>query len=290
MVEEEEKKHRPSLSRMLNYLGVSRTGYNSWLNRKPSKTDIHRQKMKEKIAEIHTESKEIYGAPKIWKVLSYKGFHISQRTVGVYMKQMNIKANWIKKFKAGKLNTVNEELKNILRQNFNPSKPNAVWCTDITYIWTAEGFVYLTSVMDLFSRKIIAWTLSETLEASHVVETINKAKRRRRHAKAVIIHSDRGSQYISNEYRKATKKMKRSYSAPGYPYDNACIEAFHSVLKREWIYRFQIEDYEQAYQLIFEYIETFYNTKRLHSHCDYMSPDDFERLHSKSRVCCQLAV
>ena len=175
------------------------------------------------------------------------------------------------------------ELQNILNEEFRPERPNAVWCSDITYIWTVDGFVYLTSIMDLYSRKIIAWTLSQTLEVSCVIETINKAKARRKTDLPLIIHSDRGSQYVSREYRKATAKMQRSYSKKAFPWDNACIESFHALIKREWLNRFKIRDYKQAYQLVFEYLEAFYNTKRIHSHCDYMSPNDFEKLYEKAQ-------
>ena len=142
------------------------------------------------------------------------------------------------------------ELQNILDEQFNPDRPNAVWCSDITYIWTIDGFVYLTSVMDLFSRKIIAWTLSETLEVSYVIDTINKAKARRNIDQPLIIHSDRGSQYVAKEYKKATENMQRSYSKKAFPWDNACIKSFHSIIKREWLNRFKIRDYKQTYQLI----------------------------------------
>ena len=135
--------------------------------------------------------------------------------------------------------------------------------------------------MDLFARKIIAWTLADTMEVSTVVETINKAKARRNIYMPLIIHSDRGSQYVSNTWRDATRSMQRSYSHSGYPYDNACIESFHSLIKREWLNRFNIKNYNHAYRLIFEYIETFYNTVRIHSHCDYMSPDEFEKLYER---------
>ena len=135
--------------------------------------------------------------------------------------------------------------------------------------------------MDLFARKIIAWTLADTMEVSTVVETINKAKARRNIYMPLIIHSDRGSQYVSNAWRDATRSMQRSYSHSGYPYDNACIESFHSLIKREWLNRFNIRNYNHAYRLIFEYIETFYNTVRIHSHCDYMSPDEFEKLYER---------
>ena len=150
--------------------------------------------------------------------------------------------------------------------------------TDITYIWTQDGFVYLNCVMDLYARKIIVWTLADTMEVSTVIETINKAKACRNTDLPLIIHSDRGSQYISNAWREATEKMQQSYSHSGYSYDNACIESFYSLIKREWLNRFHIINYKHAYRLVFEYIETFYNTVRIHSHCDYMSPNDYEKL------------
>ena len=131
--------------------------------------------------------------------------------------------------------------------------------------------------MDLFSRKIIAWTLSESMEVSFVVDTLNKAKARRSTEMPLILHSDRGSQYVSHAYRKAAEKFQLSYSHKGYPYDNACIESFHSIIKREWLNRFKILNLEHAHTLVFEYIETFYNTVRIHSHCGYMSPDQFEK-------------
>ena len=160
--------------------------------------------------------------------------------------------------------------------------------TDITYIWTQDGFVYLNCVMDLYARKIIAWTLADTMEVSTVIETIDKAKDCRNTDLTLIIHSDRGSQYIiSNAWREATEKMQQSYSHSGYPYDNACIESFHSLIKREWLNRFHIINYKHAYRLVFEYIETFYNTVRIHSHCDYMSPNDFEKLFERVSLLCQ---
>ncbi len=199
------------------------------------------------------------------------------------MKEMGIKAQWVKPYTiTTKDSDFNYSLQNILDENFNPDRPNAVWCSDITYIWTIDGFVYLISIMDLFSRKVIAWTLSETLEVSCVIETINKAKTRRSIDLPLTMHSDRGSQYVSEQYRKATEKMQCSYSKKAFPWDNACIESFHSIIKREWLNRFKIQNFRHAYQLVFEYLEVFYNTKRIHSHCDYMSPNDFESLYQKS--------
>lgn len=267
---------------MLNKLGVSRSGYNSWLHRLPSNQTKRKEAVKIQIQEIYDTSHQNYGAPKITKELQKNGKKISERTVGKYMHEMNIKAQYIKPYTiTTKDSDFSSKLNNILNEQFNPSKPNAVWCTDITYIWTVDGFVYLTSIMDLYSRKIISWTLSNTLEVSCVVDTINKAKASRNIVEPLIMHSDRGSQYVSKEYRKITTEMKLSYSKKAYPWDNACIESFHALIKREWLNRFKIKNYTHAYMLVFEYIEAFYNTVRIHSHCDYMSPDEFEKLYSK---------
>jgi transposase InsO family protein len=265
---------------MLKQLGVSRSGYRAFLNHKPSNMQQRKESVKKKIQTIYDDSKQNYGAPKITKELQKSGETISERTVGKYMKEMGIRAQWIKPWTTTTRDSdFSKELHNILNEQFNPDRPNAVWCTDITYIWTRDGFVYLTSIMDLYARKIIAWTLSDNMEVSCVINTINKAKERRNTDLPLIIHSDRGSQYVSKAYRDATEKYQLSYSHTGYPYDNACIESFHSLIKREWLNRFAIADYNQAYRLVFEYIETFYNTVRSHSHCDYMSPNDFEKLY-----------
>lgn len=273
-------KRRVFASGMLKFLGVSRSGYRAFLKRKVSPSRQRKESNKKQIGKIYDDSKQNYGAPKITKELRKLGYIISQRTVGKYMKEMGIKAQWVKPWTTTTRDSdFSTELHNILDEQFNPDRPNAVWCTDITYIWTQNGFVYLNCVMDLYSRKIIAWTLADTMEVSTVVATIKKAKATRSTALPLIIHTDRGSQYVSAAWREATGKMQRSYSHSGYPYDNACIESFHALIKREWINRFNIRNYNHAYRLVFEYIEAFYNTVRIHSHCDYMSPAEFEKLY-----------
>ena len=267
---------------MLKVLGVSRSGYRAFSRRKLSATAKRKYSIKKEILKIYNDSKQNYGAPKIAKLLQKSEETISQRTVGKYMREMGIRAQWAKPWIATtKDSDFSSELHNILNEQFNSERPNAIWCTDITYIWTQNGFVYLNCVMDLFARKIIAWTLSETMEVSNVIDTIEKAKAIRNTDLPLIRHTDRGSQYVSQAWREATKNMQRNYSHKGYPYDNACIESFHSLIKREWLNRFNIKNYRHAYNLIFEYIETFYNTIRIHSHCDYMSPDEFEKLYER---------
>lgn len=268
---------------MLNKLGVSRSGYRAFLNHKPSCSEQRKASVKKKIQQIYDNSHQNYGAPKITAELRGSGERIAERTVGKYMKEMGIRAQWVKPWTTTTRDSdFSSQLHNILDEQFNPDRPNAVWCTDITYIWTHEGFVYLTSVMDLFARKIIAWTISDTMEVSCVINTINKAKATRDTSLPLILHSDRGSQYVSDAYRKVTADLQLSYSHTGYPYDNACIEAFHSLLKREWLDRFTIYNQSHAYRLVFEYIETFYNTVRIHSHCNYMSPIQYEKLYEEA--------
>lgn len=275
-------KRHASVSGILHYLGVSTSGYYAWKKHIPSKTENHRNEMKGRIQEIYQQSHQIYGAPKITAVLQQSGHSISQRTTGKYMRQMGLHALWVRHWTRTTVNSdFDLKLQNILNEQFNPSAPNTVWVSDITYIWTDEGFVYLTSVMDLFSRKILAWVLSRTLEAKYVVETVQKAVSERRGAKPRVFHNDRGKQYVSREFLKETQGMINSYSKKGYPWDNACIESFHSLIKREWLNRFKIENYDQAYRYVFEYINTFYNTVRIHSHCDYQSPNQYETAYLK---------
>ena len=275
-------RRRASLSGMLRFLGVSRSGYRAFLRHRTSQSQLRKERIKKRIREIYDLSHQNYGAPKIARILRSEGERISERTVGAYMKEMGLRAQWVKPWIATTVGSdFSRELHNILNEQFNPDRPNAVWCTDITYIYTCEGFAYLTSVMDLYSRKIIAWVLAPSLEARYVVEAITMAKVRRKTDEPLILHSDRGPQYVSQAYRETAAKFQLSYSNTGYPYDNACIESFHALIKREWLNRFRIETYDRAHTLVFEYIEAFYNTVRIHSHCDYMSPEQFERLYRR---------
>ena len=273
----EQGERRLNVSGVLKILGVSRSGYINWKKRLPSQRELRKQAIKEHILEIYHDSHQNYGAPKITECLKKEGETIAEKTVGNYMRELGIKAQYVKPYTMTTIDSdFSEELENILDEQFNPAEPDAVWCSDITYIWTFSGFVYLTSIMDLYSRKIIAWVLSDTLEAKWIIEAVAKAQRARKVSKPLIIHTDRGRQYVSNDYISITTDMQRSYSKKAYPWDNACIEAFHALIKREWLNRFKIFDYNHAYKLVFQYIETFYNTVRIHSHCGYLSPNEYE--------------
>ena len=236
---------------MLPILGVSSSGYYDWLKRPISNQERKKIQVKKEIKKIHEASFKIYGAPKITAVLHKSGISISERTVSGYMKEDEIRARYRKPYTATTLHSnFSNQLKDILKRDFKPDSPNTVWCTDITYVWTRVGFVYLTSVMDLYSKKIIAWELSENLNTDSVVKCIEKAKRRRITDEPVIIHSDRGSQYISKKYLEVCgEALIPSYSRKGNPWDNACIESFHAVIKREWLNFYDIQNLNHAIKL-----------------------------------------
>ena len=271
-----------SVNGVLKKLGLSKSGFYDFTGRKPSESAKKRNKVMDAILEIYEKSHQIFGAPKIHNELLKQGIFVSERTVTNYMQQLNIKAIWVKKTKhISPKSGITCELKNILSQNFNPEKPNEYWCTDITYIWTMNGFVYLTCIMELFSRKIIAWDLSDSLDTKNVVDALENAIKKRG-VKPKVIHTDRGCQFTSEDWKNACKGFDRSYSKKHYPWDNACIESFHSLIKREWLNRFVIRDLEHAHRLVFEYIDTFYNTTRIHGSCGYLSPSEFEAEYARN--------
>ena len=264
---------------MFEILGVSKSGYYDWLTRKPSNRSLQKAKVKEAIKAIYDESKCIYGAPKITKELHKRGFTTAESTVTRYMRELGIKTCWIRPYTVtSHSEDFSDKLKNILKRDFSPKSPNAVWCTDITYIPTKEGFAYLSCIMDLFSRKIVSWELAPSLETKYVISAVQKAISRTG-TRPTVIHTDRGVQYTSATYFDETTGILKSYSEKANPWDNACIESFHALIKREWLNRFMIQDIKQAHRLVFEYIDTFYNTKRIHSFCGYLSPSVYENMY-----------
>lgn len=167
---------------------------------------------------------------------------------------------------------------NKLNQQFTTSKPNEKWVTDITYVWTKEGWLYLAVVLDLFSRKVVGWSMDETMEKGLVMNALNMALKNRQPQKGLLHHSDRGSQYASADYQKLLEQQQItcSMSRKGNCYDNAAMESFFATLKQELVYHQQYENRQYAKQDIFEYIEVWYNRKRRHSSLGYMSPEEFE--------------
>lgn len=275
---------------MLKHLGVSKSGYYSYLSRTPSNRDLHKAEVKAAIKVIYDDSNSIYGAPKITAELHKKGFNTAERTVTRYMQEMGIRACWVRPYTVTTHSeNFSDELKNVLQRDFSPKEPNAVWCTDITYIPTQKGFVYLSCIMDLYSRRIVAWELAPTLETKYVVQAVRKAILTSG-MRPKVIHTDRGVQYTSVSYWDETEGVLRSYSSKANPWDNACIESFHALIKREWLNRFRIRDIEHAHRLVFEYIDMFYNTRRIHGYCGFLSPFAYEAQYYRTLLLAQQAV
>lgn len=189
------KERRISVNSVLKILGVLSSGYYDHLKRQYSNQKIRKQRIKQEIIEIYNESKQIYGTPKITSILRNKGHVIAEKTAQNYMRESGIKAIWISPYKRTTIDPdFDIKLKNILNRKFSPSAPNTVWVTDITYVCTLDGFVYLTTVMDLFSRKIVGWNVSDSLSSESVLAAVTKAKSSRYSYALILIHSDRGVQ------------------------------------------------------------------------------------------------
>lgn len=260
-------------------LSVSPSGYYDWLNRKPSKRKLEDEKLALRIKEIFDEEKARVGAERITKRLKFEKWLAGKRRIARIMKQHGLRAKAAKKFKA----TTNSNHKlpvaeNLLNQNFYASKSNEKWVSDITYIWTDEGWLYLAAVMDLYSRKLIGWSLSERMTTKLVADALMMALWNRKVPKDVVVHSDRGSQYCSAEYQKLLREnhLICSMSKRGDCYDNAAMESWNHSFKVEAIHGEKFKTRDEAKKHVFEYIEVYYNRKRLHSTLGFLSPESFE--------------
>ena len=259
-------------------LGVSKSGYYEWCGRPPSKTTRERTKIGFSMLTIHQKSKQRYGLDRLHRALKKGGVHCSRNRVRSIMAELGIKARRRKKFK----HTTNSNHKlpvahNLLNREFSPQKPNQSWASDITYISTREGWLYLAITMDLFSRKIVGWSLQDNMKKELVLDTLNMGLNRRKTRAGLLHHSDRGSQYASYKFQNilAKNKFKCSMSRKGECHDNAVVESFFNTLKTELVCD-ELKTKSQARTEIFEYIEVFYNRERLHSSLDYMSPWEYE--------------
>ncbi|QLZ68060.1 IS3 family transposase ISAzvi9 [Legionella sp. PC1000] len=268
-----------SLRLMCRLLSVSVSGYYDWRKRKPSRRDMNSQVLAKKIKAIFDEEKSRAGAVRIAKRLNNEGEPVSRHRVAKIMRSNDWRARAAKKFKA----TTNSSHQlpvapNLLQQNFLAHQPNEKWVSDITYIWTEEGWLYLAVVMDLYSRKIVGWALSERMTKELVIDALQMAIWSRKPTKGLVLHSDRGSQYCSYEYQQLLTQhgIVCSMSKRGDCYDNAAMESWNHSFKVEAIHGEKFATRAIAKNHVFEYIEIYYNRKRLHSMIGYKSPELFE--------------
>jgi transposase InsO family protein len=266
---------------MCQVLDVSRSGYYDWKNRKPSKRQACRQKLLEQIRQTHLQSRQLYGSPRICRELQDQGVKVCENTVAKLMQESGIRSKTRKRFvmHTTDSNHAYPIAANRLDRRFDDWKlPNQAWCTDITCIWTDQGWLYLAAVMDLCSRKIVGWNMGDSLEATLCIEALKMALEHRSPGAGLIHHSDRGVQYACDAYQSLLEQnhLSCSMSRTGNCYDNAAMESFFGTFKRELVYQQKYFTKEQARQSIFEYIEVFYNRQRRHSTLGYVSPVEFE--------------
>ena len=269
---------------MCEALDVSESGYHAWVCRPPSVAQKRRESLVTVIEQIHAEMKHCYGSPRMTTELNARGHECVENTVAKLMNAHDIRAKSSKRV----IRTTDSRhslpvAENLLDRQFDPDAPNRVWCADITYIATREGWLYLAVVEDLFSRMIVGWSMDQTMTSRLVVDALDMAIRRRVPGDGLMTHSDRGSQYASEHYQSLLGHhgIECSMSRVAQCWDNAAVESFFGRLKGEHA---DHEDYitrEQAKASIFEYIETFYNRVRRHSSLGNVSPEEYERTYNQ---------
>ena len=268
------------VGKMCRALQVARSGYYRWRASGLSVRAQANQRLTEEIREIHEGSWKIYGSPRVYRELKDRGVRCSENRVCRLMQKAGILSKVKRKYRATTDSKHNLPIApNLLAQKFQAQAPNEVWTGDITYIWTWEGWLYLAVVIDLYSRKIVGWAVSHLINTGLTLEALNQARNHRKGGSKGMFHSDRGSQYAAEDFRKALSKdgIVQSMSRKGNCYDNAVTESFFHSLKTEWLSFFRFETRQQARSAVFQYIEMFYNSRRRHSSLGYLSPAQFEQ-------------
>lgn len=266
---------------MCRALKVSSAGYYAWRDRPESRRAQTNRALLVDIRAFHAASRRTYGSPRIARDLRAAGHGASENRVARLMRMDGIRAKTVKKWRATTDSAHRLPVAaNTLDRQFTVTAPNRVWAGDITCVWTAEGWLYLAVVLDLYSRAAIGWAMGSRLTASLATEALTMALWRRKPAKGLLHHSDRGVQYASGDYQGllASAGIACSMSRKGNCWDNACIESFFGTLKKELVHDRRYLTREQAKQEIFEYIEVFYNRQRRHSTLGYRSPAEFEAM------------
>ena len=275
----QEHDRRDPIRLMCRALTVSPAGYYAWRSRPESHRAVSTRTLLSAIRVIHRESRETYGSPSIWDALIKRGHGVGEHRIARLMRVEGIRAKTVKKWRA--TTQSNHRLpmaENTLNRQFTVDHPNRVWAGDLTYIWTAEGWLYLAVVLDLYSRTVIGWAMGHRLTVDLAEHALTMALANRKPTAGLLHHSDRGSQYAATSYQQllTTHGITTSMSRRGNCWDNACVESFFGTLKRELVYHRHYATREDATQDIFEYIEVFYNRRRRHSTLGYDSPAEYE--------------
>ena len=268
---------------MCRTLSVSRSGYYRWYNRSPSLRDRENEQLVTQIRQIHHELDRIYGSPRMTQALHQRGFNCNHKRIERLMRINGIRSKRNRKFRITTHSKHNRVVAaNLIQRDFTASKPNRLWTSDITYIRTQEGWLYLAVFLDVCSRRIVGWSMSHRINDGLVISAFKQAKLHREPLPGLIVHSDRGSQYCSRSFKELLDKNRyqMSMSSTGKCYDNAITESFFATLKTELIHHKHFQTRNEARRNIFKYIEMIYNRNRIHSALGGLSPNQFEQVNN----------
>jgi putative transposase len=280
------KDHRDELPviRMCKELEVSPSGYYAWRHRPPSAREMANQELVKKIETVYNDSYETYGSPRIYRELKAQEVACSENRVARLMRLRGLRAKQVRQYKSTtRRNRKHLVAPNLLKRDFGADRPDHKWLTDITYIPTREGWLYLAAVLDLFPRRIVGWAMSDRITSDLTLAALKMAIGQRQPGEGLIHHSDQGSQYTDGRYQALLKKrgFQISMNGVGTWYDNAPMESFFGTLKSELVNHHVYRTRDEARTDLFSYIEGFYNRRRRHSSLDYLSPDAYEQLYHK---------
>jgi transposase InsO family protein len=283
------EKHRDELpvKLMCKVLEVSTSGYYAWRGRPPSKREMANRALTAKIQEEFKKSGETYGSPRIYQVMRKLGLMCSQNRVARLMSAADLKAKQTRRYRSTtKRNKADRAAPNILQRDFSAEAPNKKWVADITYIATQEGWLYLATILDLFSRRVVGWAMSPRMTSDLTLSALDMATRRCRPGRGLIHHSDQGSQYTDSKYQAvlAAHGIVASMNGVGTWYDNAPMESFFATLKSELVHHRAYRSRAEASPDVFYYIEAWYNRRRLHSALGYESPEVYEQLYHNNAI------
>jgi putative transposase len=268
------------VGKMAEVLTVSRSGYYDWLKRLKSTRKQNQKRFDTAVKALFEENKCTYGSVRLTKELVKKGYGKNRKRVVQSMVRQGLQSKRHKKFRVYTTDSNHScpVADNIVNRDFSPEKPNQVWVTDITYLKSKTGWLYLTVFIDLYSRIVVGWSLSDNLGHQSVVKALQRGIWRRKPPKGLLVHSDRGVQYCCAEFGKIIKRNHfiQSMSRKGNCWDNAVAESFFKTLKTELIYHVNLLDFNHAQHVLFDYIDGFYNCKRIHSKLGDLSPMEFE--------------
>lgn len=265
---------------MCRIFNVSHSGFYAWLKRGRSRREQANEELLKHISRIHKESDRTYGSPRITYALRQSGIRCNRKRVARLMRINGIVPKTKKKFKITTHSAHKRPVAaNLIKRQFTAPAPNKVWTSDITYIWTRQGWLYLSVFLDVFSRRIVGWAMKNRMTDQLVIDAFKQALVHRKASPGLIVHSDRGSQYCSSFFKELLDKAGcyQSMSSTGNCYDNAITESFFATLKKEHVFHERFETRDEARTSIFKYIEMFYNRKRLHSSLGGLSPQQYEQ-------------